>query len=86
MRLQLFISKQAMCFLSGKLKDWTKIYYFSDGAASEYKNSKNFINLCYHKDDFGMDVKQHIFTMSCGKGARDEIRKTIIRMIRNESL
>jgi hypothetical protein len=27
-------------FISGKLKDWTKIYYFSDGAAMQYKNEK----------------------------------------------
>ena len=27
--------------------------YFSDGAASQYKNRKNFLNLCYHKEDVG---------------------------------
>ena len=27
------------------------IYYFSDGAVSQYKNRKNFINLCYHEED-----------------------------------
>ena len=26
--------------------------FFSDGAASQYKNRKNFLNLCHHKDDF----------------------------------
>ena len=30
----------------------TKIIYFSDGAASQYKNRKNFINLCLHREDF----------------------------------
>ena len=30
----------------------TKIIYFSDGAASQYKNRKNFINLCHHREDF----------------------------------
>jgi hypothetical protein len=23
----------------------------------QYKNGKNFINICYHKDEFGMDAK-----------------------------
>ncbi len=27
----------------------TKIYYFTDGASSQYKNRKNFLNLCFHK-------------------------------------
>lgn len=25
-------------------------YCFSDGASSQYKNCKNFLNLCYHED------------------------------------
>jgi hypothetical protein len=37
--VHLFQSK--LCsFLSGKLKDLNKIYYFSDGAASQNKNRK----------------------------------------------
>ena len=31
--------------------------YFSDGAASQYKNRKNFLNLCYHKEDFGVKAE-----------------------------
>ena len=30
------------------------ITYFSDGCAAQYKNCKNSINLCYHKEDFGI--------------------------------
>ena len=30
-----------------------KITYFSDGCAAQYKDCKNSINLCYHKEDFG---------------------------------
>ena len=30
-----------------------KIIYFSDGAASQYKNRKKFVNLCNHDTDFG---------------------------------
>ena len=31
-----------------------KIIYVSDDTASQYKNRKNFLNLCHHKDDFGV--------------------------------
>ena len=34
-----------------------KTIYFSDGAASQYKNRKNFVNLCLHKDDFGLSAE-----------------------------
>ena len=27
--------------------------YLSDGCAGQYKNFKNFLSLCCHKDDFG---------------------------------
>jgi hypothetical protein len=56
--VNLFQSK--LCsFLLGKVKDLTMIYYLLiiSGAASQYKNRKHFINLCYHNDDFGMDVE-----------------------------
>ena len=36
-----------------------KIIYFSDGAALQYKNRKNFLNLCLHKDDFGVKAEWH---------------------------
>ena len=36
-----------------------KVYYFSDGAASQYKNRKNFINLCFHEADFGVPTEWH---------------------------
>jgi hypothetical protein len=68
--LHLFQSKLST-FLSGKLKDLTKIYYFSDGAALQFKNRKNFINLCYHEDDFGMDAEWHFFAMLHSKDACD---------------
>ena len=35
-----------------------KIIYFSDGAASQYRDGKkNFLNLCYHKDDFDINAE-----------------------------
>ena len=54
-----------------------KIIYFSDGAASQYKNRKNFINLCYHKEDFGISAEWHFSTTVHGKGACDGLGGTI---------
>ena len=36
-----------------------KIVYFSDGAASQHKNRKNFVNLCHHREDFGIAAEWH---------------------------
>jgi hypothetical protein len=55
----------------------TKIYSPSDGAASQYKNRKNVINLCYHKDDSVMVAECHFFAVSHGKGACDGTGETI---------
>ena len=44
-----------------------KLIYFSDGAASQYKNYKNFINLCYHENDFGVPAEWNFFATSHGK-------------------
>ena len=32
----------------------SKVIYFSDGYAGQYKNYKNFLNLCLHNSDFGV--------------------------------
>lgn len=43
-----------------------KIFYFSDGAASQYKNRKNFLNLCHHASDFGVPAEWHFSATSHG--------------------
>ena len=30
----------------------SKVHYFSDGCAGQYKNCKNFLDLCFHNSDF----------------------------------
>ena len=45
--------------------------YFSDGCAGQYKNCKNFINLCHHLEDFGIPAEWHFFATSHGKGPCD---------------
>ena len=38
--------------------------YFSDGAASQYKNCKNVVNLCHHEEDFGISAEWHFCNLS----------------------
>ena len=54
-----------------------KITYFSDGCATQYKNCKNLINLCYHKEDFGIPAEWHFFATSHGKGPCDGVGGTV---------
>ena len=63
-----------------------KIIYFSDGAASQYKNRKNFMNLCLHKDDFGISAEWHFSATSHGKGACDGLGGTVKRLAARASL
>ena len=44
-----------------------KIICFSDGAASQCKNRKNFVNLYLHKDDFGISAEWHLSATSHGE-------------------
>ena len=63
-----------------------KVYYFSDGAASQYKNRKNFINLCHHQDDFGVPAEWHFSATSHGKGACDGVGGSLKRLAARVSL
>lgn len=63
-----------------------KMFYFSDGAASQYKNKYNFLNLMNHKKDFGIDAEWHFFATSHGKGACDGIGDTVKRHAYHTSL
>lgn len=58
-------------------KNVKKIYYFSDGAAAQYKNKYNLLNLVNHKKDFGIDAEWHFFATSHGKGACDGVGGTV---------
>ena len=63
-----------------------KIHYFSDGAASKYKNSKNFPNVCYHKDKFDLVGEWNFFATSHGKSPCDGIGGTVKHLVRRASL
>lgn len=63
-----------------------KVKYFSDGAVTQYKNKKNFINLSHHELDFGIKSEWHFFATSHGKGACDGIGGTVKRLARRYCL
>ena len=68
------------------LKKPSHLFYTSDGAASQYKNRKNFINLCHHEEDFGVAAEWHFSATSHGKGACDGVGGTVKRLAARASL
>lgn len=63
-----------------------KIHYFTDGCAAQYKNKFNFLNLCHHRADFGVDAEWNFFATSHGKNACDGIGGTVKRAAARASL
>lgn len=62
------------------------IMYFSDGAASQYKNKSNFINLSHHFEDFKLNAEWHFFVTSHGKRPCDGVEGTVKRLASKASL
>ena len=58
---------KVISYIKENLHAITKVLYFSDGAASQYKNFKNFVNLCYHEIDHSIQAQWHFFATSHGK-------------------
>lgn len=50
-----------------------KVIYFTDGASSQYKNEKNFLNACLHENDFGIAAEWNFFATAHGKNACDGV-------------
>jgi hypothetical protein len=73
-------------YLKDMYPNLKKNVHFTDGAASQYKNYKNFINLLHHKNDFQLHGEWHFFATSHGKGPCDGIGGTIKRLPRRASL
>ena len=72
--------------LKQQLPHLCKVKYFSDGAASQYKNFKNFCNLMHHKEDFGLHAEWHFFATSHGKSPCDGVGGTAKRLAARASL
>ena len=73
-------------YLKQKIPRLSFIHYFSDGAGGQYKNCKNFKNLCCHEKDFGIKAKWNFFATSHGKSPCDGIGGTVKRLVRRASL
>ena len=80
------IQKMLLSYVKKYIPKISKIEYFSDGCAAQYKNKYNFINLCKHKDDFGLDAKWNFFATAHGKSPCDGIGGTVKRITAIESL
>ena len=80
-----FISKMAS-HVKSVLPAVQKLIYFSDGAASQFKNFKNFMNLCCHKSDHGLEAEWNFFATSHGKSPCDGIGGTVKRLVAKASL
>ena len=60
-------------FLKHRLPNVRKIYYVSDGCGGQYKNFKNFLNLCFHKEDFSIEAEWIFFSTSHRKWSSDGV-------------
>lgn len=69
-----------------KIPGLAKVYYFSDGCAGQYKNLKNFANLCHHEEDYNISAEWNFFATSHGKSACDGIGGTVKRLAARASL
>ena len=67
------IQKKIISDLKIRLPNLEKVEYFSDGCAAQYKNRINFINLCMHQSDLGLNAKWSFFATSHGKQPCDGI-------------
>ena len=67
-------------------EDISTIHYFSDGCAAQYKNCKNFLNLCLHFSDFSINCMWSFFATSHGKSPCDGLGGTIKRLTARASL
>lgn len=50
-----------------------KMIFFSDGAASQYKNKYNFLNICMFENEFGLKIEWNYFCTAHGKGPCDAL-------------
>ncbi|XP_034237312.1 uncharacterized protein LOC117642836 [Thrips palmi] len=79
--------KKHVEFLRTHIPNLKKMHYFSDGAASQYKNVFNMINLSYHEQDFfGIKAEWHFFATSHGKGPSDGVGGAIKRCAARASI
>ena len=75
-----FLTK-LLSLIRNNLPHITNIKYFTDGAASQYKNVKALINLACHFHDHKLTAEHNFFATSHGKSLSDGIGGTIKREV-----
>lgn len=78
--------KVAIEYLKKNFPEVKQLTYYSDGCAAQYKNCKNFFNLCLHEKDFGLKAIWCFFATSHGKSPCDGIGGTVKRIVTKASL
>ena len=80
------IQKECIQHVQEKVQGLTKIMYFSNVCATQYKNQKNFLNLCNHSADFIVAAEWTFFATSHGKSPCDGIGGNIKCTVTKASL
>lgn len=71
--------KLIVAFLNGQFGLLEKVYAFSDGACSQFKNRFNLSNILYAAEDFGTEIEWNFFATAHGKSSADGIGGCIKR-------
>ena len=58
-----------------------KVHYWSDGAASQFKNRYNLSSVLFHQEDFGSEASWSFFETAHGKGPCDGIGEEVNRAV-----
>ena len=80
------VQKRLTSYIKTNLPRIEKLHYFSDGCGGQYKNYKNFMNLCLHFKDFRLKAEWIFFATSHGKSPCDGIGGTVKRTTAKASL
>ena len=62
-----YIVQKKIEVIKATLPKIKNIEYFTDGCTAQYKNYKNFANLCNHQKDFELNAKWNFFATSHGE-------------------
>ena len=73
-------------FMKQRLVNFTNIYYVSDGCSRQYKNVKNCLSLCSHKEVFSIEAEWIFFATSHGKSVCNGIGGTVKNHAAKQSL
>lgn len=80
------VIKKLISIIKKDVPNLKHVEYFTDGAPSQYKNKKIFLNILYHLQDFGCTARHHFYATGHGKGPIDGIGGNSKRVIYMEAM